>query len=607
MMEKTEKITHISRLPLFSDLTESELAIVEPLFHEEQYRAGEYIYRQGEYSFALVLFISGRGRLLRVGPDSIERQGADVEPGEFVGEKSLFMHEARPNSLVIVRDATVLVLPKREFDGFIRSYPMLKARLNVRDDVRLEVQDVDFPWLQRGEIALRYTHRHRWAYFRRLLTLGLPSTVFLLALGVVLFPLLINMLFLPVVLVPLGVVPGILWAVGFSVYAYFDWKNDWFVVTNQRVVHEEAVLLTFQESRQQAPLTSIQSVQSRQVGPLAEALDFGDVVIATAGSGGTLVFDTIENPEALAQVIKTELNRARSNTAAESRQKIREEIDRFLGHKTLTKTASENIPQPGGAPRPPTPPQAVQTTIQQKLAKINAYLDIRTRIDEGNRVIYRKHWLVMWNAVFTPMFFMAAALVAFISSLAWGTEWPWNVVHPFMRFLLFLVVIILMIVWGWYRYEDWHNDQYIVEAQTVTRIHRRPLWLEDEQSTILIRNIQGVNVSIRGIWQKALNYGTVLIQTAADDRNPADGTGGETVLPFIYQPHLLQEDILRRQRRDETRETDNEMNATAEQIARWLAVYHQAMNPNDFDEQPMNQYLDKGKLKGGEYYTSEDI
>jgi membrane protein YdbS with pleckstrin-like domain len=371
-------------------------------------------------------------------------------------------------------------------------------------------------------------------------------------------------------------------------------------------VHEEAVLLTFQESRQQAPLTSIQSVQSRQRGPLAETLNFGDVVIATAGSGGTLVFDTIQDPETLAQIIKTELNRAKSNSAAENRQKIREEIDRFLGHKTLTKTASEAIPQPGAAPRAPTPPQAVHTTLQQRLARLNDYLDIRTRIDEGSRVIYRKHWLVMWNAVFTPMFLIAVALIAFISSLAWGNDWPWNAVHPFLRFLFFVLFTLLMLTWLWYRYEDWHNDQYIVEAQTITRIHRRPLWLEDEQSTILIRNIQGVNVSIRGIWQKALNYGTILIQTAADDNNPADGTGGEIVFSFIYQPYLLQEDILRRQRRDETRQGDTEGSVTAEQIARWLAVYHQATNPNDFDQQPMNQYLDKGRLKGGEYYTSED-
>ncbi|MBN2471588.1 MAG: cyclic nucleotide-binding domain-containing protein [Anaerolineae bacterium] len=606
-MDAREKITHISRLPLFSQLTREELAIIEPLFSEEQFRAGQYIYRQAEYSFALYLFVAGRGRLLRVGADGIERQGADVEPGEFVGEKSLFVYEERPNSLVVVRDAIVLVLPKRNFDDLIRRHPSIKARLNVRDDVRIQVQEIDFPWLERDEVVLRYTHRHIWAFYRRLLTIGLPMTVFFMVLGVVLTPIVVNMLFLPVALVPLGIVPGIVLPLLFVVYAYFDWQNDWFVVTNQRVVHEEAVLLTFQESRQQAPLKSIQGVTSDQNGPLAETFGFGDLHIMTAGAGGTLIFDTVDDPELLAEVIKNELNRTRSHHAAEDRQKIREEIDRFLGRKTLNRTASENLPRASAPAPPPSPPRAVQTAFQQRLEKINDYLDIRTRIDEGARVIYRKHWLVMWNAVFTPFFFMLITLGVFVTSLIAGNEWPWNTVHPLVRFALFLLLILLEGLWLWYRYEDWHNDLYIIEAQTVTRIHRRPLWLDDEQSTILIRNIQGVNASIRGIWQKALNYGTVTIQTAADDNNPADGTGGETRLPFIYQPHQLQEDILRRQRQSDTDSVENEADRMAEQIARWLAVYHQAINPDDFDEQTMGQFIDKGKLKNQTgQYKSED-
>lgn len=604
-MDRKDKITHISRLPLFSKLSDTELEQVESLFKEEQYSAGEYIYRQAEFSFAMYLFVVGRGRLLRVGADGIERQGADVEPGEFVGEKSLFVYDERPNSLLVVRDATVLVLPKRHFDDFVRRNSAIKARLNIRDDVRMQVQEIDFPWLDRDEVVLRYVHRHRWAFYRRILSIGLPMTVFLLVLGVVVAPLFVNMLFLPGSLIPLGVLPGIILPLAFVVYAYFDWQNDWFVITNQRVVHEEAVLLTFQETRQQAPLKSVQSVQMEQNGPLAETLGFGDLIIATAGAGGTLVFDTIENPEELAEVINTELSRTKSHRAAEDRQQIREEIDRFLGRKTLNRTASENLPRASGPVSAPAPPQAVQTALQKRLERINEYLDIRTRIDQGNRVIYRKHWLVMWNAVFTPLFFMALSLGTFIASLVAGNQWPWNAVHPLVRLFIFILLIMLQALWLWYAYEDWHNDQYVIESQTITRIHRRPLWLEDEQSTILIRNIQGVNVSIRGIWQKALNYGTVVIQTAADDNTPEDGTGGETHLRYIYQPRQLQEDILRRQRRSDDAKKEDEMDRMAAQIARWLAVYHQATNPDDFESQSMTQYIDKGKLKGG-YYTSED-
>lgn len=601
-MDRREKIEHISRLPLFSELTRDEIAQIEPLFSEEHYRAGEYIYRQAEFSFALYLFVEGRGRLLRVGPDGIERRGADVEPGEFVGEKSLFLHEERPNSLVIVRDATVLVLPRARFDEFIRRNPAIKARLNIRDDVRGAVQDQDFPWLQRGEIVLRYTHRHPWAFIRRA-AWSLPMLVILLQV-----PLVIALLPppFPSSLAPFGLVPALLIPALYVIYTYFDWKNDWFVITNQRVVHEEAVLLTLNETRQQAPLRSIQSVETVQRGYFAVRLGFGDLIVNTAGSGGSLVFDTIDNAEDMAAVLKSELARAHSHSAAEDRQKIRAEIDRFLGRTTLNRTYAETIPQPGAQPGTPNPPRPVRTRIQEWMDKINNYFDIRVRMDEGHRVVYRRHWLVLWNSVFTPAFFLLLTLGAFAASLIWSGEWPWNAVHPLVRVVIFLLLMTAEGFWLWYSYEDWHNDLYIVEDQTVTRIHRRPLWLADERSTILIRNIQGVNVSIRGVWQKALNYGTVIVQTAADDRNPTDGMGGETIIPFIYKPHTLQEDILRRQRREDTKNAQQESDRMAEQIARWLAVYHQATHAEDFDSQPMNQYIDKGQLKGGPYRSEDE-
>jgi membrane protein YdbS with pleckstrin-like domain len=598
-MDREDKIGHISRIPLFSELSRQEIELVERLFRVEQFRTGEYIYRQGEMSFALYAFISGRGRLLRVGPDGIERRGADVDPGEYVGEKSLFLHGERPDSLVILRDATVLVLPRRDFDEFIRRYPTIKARLNVRDDVRSVVLDQDFPWLNRGEMVLHYTHRHKWAYYRR----SLFSLPFVMLLPVSLIALASPA---PACLSFVGLVVGIALPILITVYSYFDWKNDWFVVTNQRVVHEERILLTFNETREQAPLASIQQVRTSQEGYFAERYGFGDLLISTAGAGGTLVFDTIEDPDSLADIINRELQRTGAHKAAESRDRIREEIDRFLGKRTLNRTRTDDIPQPGGHPsRPPTPPTSVRTRMQERWARLLEYLDVRVRIDEGFRVTYRKHWLVLWNDIFTPSFFFILTLAFLIITLIWHDTWPWNVFHPLVRLLFFLVVFPLEGLWWWYMYEDWHNDLYIIEEQTLTRIHRRPLWLQDEQSTILLRNIQGVNVSIRGFWQKLLNYGTVIIQTAADESAGDGQASGEVRFPYVHQPLALQEDILRRQRKEVEEEKEEDASQMAEQIARWLAIYHQATHPEDFDEQPIRD-IDKGEVRDSYYYKSED-
>ncbi len=594
-LSQAEKIRYISSLPLFSELKPEEIALLEPHFRVEHFRAGEYVYRQAERSYALYLFVSGRGRLLRVGEDGIERRGEDVEPGEFVGERSLFLYEERPQSLVIVRDATVLVLPKRNFDEFIARHPAIKARLNIREDVRQKLIDHDFPWLNPEEQVLAYTRRHIWAFWRRAL-LAIPIFFLLLPLPLVLYlvPL------VPRFLVVVGVFPMLFFPTITVIYNYFDWRNDWFVITNQRVVHEERVLLTFNETRDQAPLTSIQSVRTQQHGVFAEYFGFADLIIATAGAGGTLVFDTLENAEELRELLNQELVRKRSHRAAMSREQIRAEIDNFIGVKALNRTRAEDLPPPARPPNPPPPPtETVRSRAEQLWQQVLNYFDLRVRIDEGFRVIYRRHWLVLWNDIFPPTFFLVLALILLVVNIIWHWAWPWAMFHPLVRVLFFVLLFPALIAWWWWMYEDWHNDLYIIDKQTVTRLHRRPLWIEDEKSIILIRHIQGVHVSINGIWQKLFNYGTVTIQTAAEDDNPADQVGGETVLPYIYQPYALQEDILRQQRQKEEEEEQEEVDQTARQIARWLAIYHQATHPEDFDTSFTRGESDKGSVRGG--------
>lgn len=586
-MSRSEKIDHIRRLPLFSELRREEIEQIEPLFMIKTYQVGEYVYRQAERSFALYLFVTGRGRLLRVDADGIERRGDDVEPGEYVGERSLFLHEERSHSLVIVREAVVLILPKREMDGYLREHPEIKARLNVRLDVRNLAQDQDFPWLESGEMVLRYTRRHIWAFWRRaalsipllLLTAPLPLIALLLPLPDAVSNLLFVLSLLPMVLFPVATIA----------YNYYDWRNDWFVVTNQRVVHEERVLLTFNETRQQAPLSSIQAVKTSQQGYFAEQFGFGDLLISTIGAAGTLNFDTIPHPEDLATIINDELRRTSAHRAAESREKIRSEIDRFIGTEALNRSRAGEVPQAGGPQARGRTPRSIQTRLEERWRKIVTYFDIRVRVDEGFRIIYRTHWLILWNAILPPTLAMITLVVLLVINLIFHAAWPWSYFHPLVRIIFFLAAFPLVGAWWWFMYEDWHNDTYIIEEETLKRIHRRPLWLQDEQSTILLRNVQGVNVSVKGIWQKLLNYGSVVVQTAADDGGQATG---EIAFQYIYQPHALQEDILSRQRRGIQKSEEREVDQVAQQIARWLAVYHQATHPDDFGQAAID--ADKG-------------
>ncbi len=598
-MDRLEKLEHISRLPLFSELETDEIALLEPLFHEETYRAGDYIYRQAERTYALYLFVSGRGRLLRVGPDGIERKGADVDPGEFVGEKSLFLHDERPNSLLVVREATVLVLARRDFEDFIRRYPNIKARLNVRDDIIVKVPERDFAWLNRGEIVLRFTHRHIWAFWRRAAA-AIPIAILMFTAAIVIWLTPV----IPDALAALPLLLAVVLPILYIAYCYFDWLNDWFVITNQRVLREERILLTFTEMRQQAPLNSIQSVHTQRTGYLDARLNFGNLVIATAGSAGNVVFNLVPDPDGLAAIINRETSRSGAHRAASDREKIRTEIDRFLGVNALNRSHSDVIPQPGERAPDVEPITPVLTSWQERWNQWMTYLDVRVRVDEGYRIVYRRHWLILLRNIFGPFFFLMVALVAALMAVRWRHEWPWNAFHPLTLLLAFIAAFGGLLFWLWFEFADWRDDQYIVEDTMLTKIHRRPLWLQNIESHVPIRNIQNVDVRVTGFWQQMLSYGTVIVQTAAETA----GLGtGQTTFSYIYQPYALQDDILRRLREGTVRQEEDEQTMVAEQIARWLAVYHQATHTEDFGERAMNEFIDKGEVAESDLYHSEDV
>ena len=69
-----------------------------------------------------------------------------------------------------------------------------------------------------------------------------------------------------------------------------------------------------------------------------------------------------------------------------------------------------------------------------------------------------------------------------------------------------------------------------------------------------------------------------------------------SVSPSLYKV-ALQDDILRRQRRGIEKTQQQEADEVSQQIARWLAVYHQATHPDDFDQTSMTGLVDKGEAR----------
>jgi len=113
------------------------------------------------------------------------------------------------------------------------------------------------------------------------------------------------------------------------IYQYVDWRNDIYIVTDDEVIDVERQLAIFPffffytESRKQASLTNVQYVDLKIPNPLAMILNYGNVIVQTAGAEGTLDFLWVSNPRNVHAEILRRL------TAFEERKRDREFQERW--------------------------------------------------------------------------------------------------------------------------------------------------------------------------------------------------------------------------------------------------------------------------------------
>ncbi len=113
------------------------------------------------------------------------------------------------------------------------------------------------------------------------------------------------------------------------IYQYVDWRNDIYIVTDDEVIDVERELAMFPffflytEDRRQAALAKVQYVDLKIPSPLAMILNYGNVIVKTAGAEGTLDFLWVSKPRSVHDEILRRL------AAFEEREREREFQERW--------------------------------------------------------------------------------------------------------------------------------------------------------------------------------------------------------------------------------------------------------------------------------------
>jgi uncharacterized membrane protein YdbT with pleckstrin-like domain len=113
------------------------------------------------------------------------------------------------------------------------------------------------------------------------------------------------------------------------IYQYVEWRNDIYIVTDNEVIDVERQLAIFPlfmfytELRRQASLANVQYVDFQIPHPLAMILNYGNVIVQTAGLEGRLDFLLVSNPRRVHDEILRRLG------AYQERQREREFQERW--------------------------------------------------------------------------------------------------------------------------------------------------------------------------------------------------------------------------------------------------------------------------------------
>jgi len=120
------------------------------------------------------------------------------------------------------------------------------------------------------------------------------------------------------VLFALGLAGIALWIA----FKTIDWHNDLYILTKDRVIDIEKKPFVF-EHRREANLGTIQDVSFAQTSFTAKMMDFGDVLLQTAGRVGEFTFDSVPHPEEVQATIAERLNefRYKKRLAEQERQR----------------------------------------------------------------------------------------------------------------------------------------------------------------------------------------------------------------------------------------------------------------------------------------------
>jgi uncharacterized membrane protein YdbT with pleckstrin-like domain len=535
-------VEFLRQIPLFAELRPSDFEALIPIVRSEVFAAGGEVYHQSEADSTLYIIQSGEVSLTHIDPQGAPNDVGTRGPGAWLGESSLLLGDPHDVTVRALTDVNMLVLSRKEFKEMYEKTPGLFARLTPKDENARKIHAPHYGWQGEDESVVVFVRQHKWALFRALL---IPFGLFVVALAVAFI-----LSQVVAVLRPLFLGLAILGPAGFGFFVFIDWADDYYVVTNKRLVHVDELPI-IRKRREEAPLSSITEIQFARHSILAHLLDFGDLRVETFG--GAVSMRDIPHPNEVKESIQREIERVKARARASERAAIRDELKQRIFSNTIAKPSGSE----GEAASAKEEPSILRTILGAI-----GYFWPRLREVEGDSIIWRKHWVVLLRAAWPPM---VGLLVTFMAFFVWFNRSPLLAFIHDDAWWIWIVLGLSLFVWYLWLFEDWRNDQYIITSNRIIEIQRTPFLLSETRREALLSKIQSTDLSIPSATARLLRYGTVQVRIP----------GSVIELKEVKNPAAVQTEITKRMAEFARRMALNEARGRRTELSDWFAAYSQ--------------------------------
>ncbi len=561
MIELKQRVTLINKIHLFNGLKEDQLAGIAVKFDEVEAPASQILFKRGDKPDGFYIIFKGKVNVTR----AHEKQGEEIiiwlVAGDYFGEEALVENRNRSATITTIEDTTLLFLSRANFEELMGKYPNLKPNFLVAIKSHKLARATKFDWLGPKEIIYFVARRHKIRLYQALV---MPTLSLLVPIGLFTWGTLVNAV-TPMALGGLALI----FILGWGSWNALDWSNDYYIVTNQRVVWLEKVIGLY-DSREEAPLSTILSV-GVETDQLGRILDYGNVIVRTFV--GRIEFDYVDHPNQAAGMINEYWERVKSVLTVSQKDVMRNTIRQKLGLPVEKRTLDELPPV---------------VTINRNLANLPlwwvAFLSLFTlRTEDAGKVIYHKHWIVLLNQIWKPLaftLFMFALQIWRMMNLAASNTESFlmpnaeGALRPDALVLALPMLAVPFIIWLVWEYVDWKNDIFMVASDEISDLDRKPFGKEEKRSA-QIDSILSTSYTREGIIPYLFNYGTVKIVV-----------GGATFdFQDVSDPASVQADINRRRTTRIAKKNEDAGKDDRERFATWIAAYHE--NADTFKAPPI--------------------